>query len=287
MKKENISIRLFLMVFVVASLATFNSCRTTTPAVLPKAQSFSVQQEEALQADTTGGFVRMPDTRVMVRSLHSDDSLWIEVRTSDTLSLRSMLINGLSIFIDPEAGKSTKFGVNFPAARSEMLKRQEEIMKQASSENDSVPPQIKFDTAYWVDIMKTRQAVITDTLGTRFADKETATLSLNHRGELVYLVRFEFARLGISGEDQQRISIGIVAELHQAQLASSGGGGMATRPNITERERQQRQSRAVRAPRMMLIPVNAWMAFLINEEMTEDPSRQESSEDSDDVYFTN
>ncbi|MFW5708465.1 MAG: hypothetical protein ACOC12_11110, partial [Bacteroidota bacterium] len=132
-----------------------------------------------------------------------------------------------------------------------------------------------------------RQAVITDTRGTRLADKETATLSLNHRGELVYLVRFEFARLGISGEDQQRISIGIVAELHQAQLASSGGGGMATRPNITERERQQRQSRAVRAPRMMLIPVNAWMAFLINEEMTEDPSRQESSEDSDDVYFTN
>jgi hypothetical protein len=287
MKENRFPMRNTIIILVLAALTTFTSCRSTMMASLPTAQSYTHDQKETLEADTLGGFVFLPDTRVKVRSIHDTDSLWIEVRTSDTLSLRSMLINGTSVFIDPEAGKSSKFGISFPAARSEMMRRQEEILQQAQSENDTVPVTIQFDAAFWVDAMQKRDAVITDSRGTRFVDHQTASVSLNGDGELVYLVRFSFSQFEISGEEQQRISIGVLSQLHQAQMASPGGGGVATRPNITERERQQRQAQPSRIPRLRLIPINSWMAFLINEEMTEDTSQNNPSKGNDDVYFSN
>ncbi len=289
----NLSTRL-LVLFSISII--FHSCRSILPPALPLAQSHSSETASALTAGSQGGFVRMPDSRVRVKSIHGPDSIELEIRTADTLTLRSLLINGMSVWLDPEAGRNAKFGVSFPAARAEMMRRQEEIIREHEEtrrrrleQDDTIPRPIPFNPELWVEALQDRQPVVRDNSGTRFAERRNAQIFLDKNGELVYRIRFAFSQLGISGEDHQRLSVGVVSELHRAQLASPGGGGVATRPDISDRDRRQQPRTAQpqqRPVRMNLIPVETWMAFLINEEMPEEKEKENKREvrDMDDVY---
>ena len=288
---------LAVALLLICASVLLHSCRTILPPALPVSQSHSHETASALETDSQNGFVRMPDSRVRVKSIHDSDSIELEIRTADTLTLRSLLINGVSVWFDPKAERNTSFGISFPAARSEMMRRQEQIIReheeqrrQRMEQGDTIPRPIPFNPRMWVEAMQDRQPVVKDQEGTRFAERENAQIFLDKNGELVYKVRFAFSQMGVSGEDQKRISIGIVSELHRAQLASPGGGGVATRPDISDRDRRQqpRTTQPQQRPvRMNLIPVNTWMAFLINEEMPENQDEAESKRemrDNDDVY---
>ena len=282
---------LLLTLFLIP--LTFTSCKTQSGANLPIAKSFSHKEVISGQNGSAPDFTRIPESGVWIRSIHQEDSIMLEIRTRDTLTLRSLLVNGVSIWVDPEAGTNQEIGITFPAARSEMMRRQEELLTERQQQNDTIAPRIMFNPNIWVEAIQKREAVITDPRGTRFANKADASVSMAENGDLVYRVRFSFDQLGISKTDQQRISAGVVSDLHQAQMAGGQGGAVATRPTIQGRDRQQTQRPPrQQMPRQRFIPVNAWIALLINEELP--PSKpvtdQENSQanpanNTDDVYF--
>lgn len=285
--------RLMLIIVLLVPFA-FTACRTQTAATLPLAKSFSHTEVVSDTSPSSATFTRIPETGVWIRSAHSQDSLMLEIKTRDTLTLQSLLVNGVSIVIDPKAGTKPIIGMTFPAARSEMMRRQDEILLDARQQNDTIPARFAFNPAPWVEAIQKRETIITTEEGSQFADRQNASISLEDNGELVYRVRFAFEQLGISAEDQQRISIGVISRLHQAQMAGGQGGAVATRPDIQGRDRRQTQSpqRQQPMPRPRFIPVNAWIAILINEEMPEvAPKDEEGSttaapgSDSDDIYF--
>ncbi len=269
---------------ILVAMITFHSCRSqmVTPGTVRS--SYHIEDQNVMKADSLEGFSFLPDSRIKTRSIHDADSIWLEIRSSDTITIRSVIINGMTVFFDPEAKKNQKFGVTIPAARAEMLRRHEAApAENAGQSADTLQPALRFDPSQWVEAIRMRDAVITDNKGTRFASEEAVRLFLDDNNELVYQIRFAFDQMGVSAEELQRISIGIVSQLHQAQLAGQpGGGGIATRPDISDRNRQQpRQTTQQRPARMRLIPVDAWQVLLINEQ----PSEQKSDTmDRDDIY---
>ncbi|TVQ16633.1 MAG: hypothetical protein EA361_03825 [Bacteroidetes bacterium] len=272
---------------VLAAMITFHSCssKMVTPGAVRS--SYHIEEQSVMKTDSLEGFSFLPDSRIKTRSIHDADSIWLEIRTSDTLTIRSLVINGMTVFFDPEAKKNQKFGISIPAARAEMLRRHDATpAENATKSSDTIQPALMFDPSQWVEAIRLREAVVRDNKGTRFASTENVKLFMDDNNELVYLIRFAFDQMGVSGEELQRISIGIVSQLHQAQLAGQqGGGGVATRPNISDRNRQQpRQTTQQRPIRMRLIPVNTWQVLLINEQPPEEKSDATDSSDRDDVY---
>lgn len=272
---------------VLVAMVTFHSCKSTMVTPGTVRSSYFVEEQNTMKSDSLQGFSFLPDSLVKTRSIHNADSIWFEIRVSNPLAIRSVIINGMSVFFDPEAKKNQKFGVSIPAARAEMLRRQEAANGENTTQPaDTLEPAQRFDPSQWVEAIRMREAVLTDTNGTRFASEEAVKLFLDDNNELVYQIRFAFDQMGVSGEEVQRISIGIVSQLHQAQLAGSqGGGGVATRPNISDRNRQQpRQTTQQRPYNMRLIPVEAWQVLLINEKPSEEQNDTNDSLETDDVY---
>ncbi|MFW5892149.1 MAG: hypothetical protein ACOCUQ_01975 [Bacteroidota bacterium] len=210
-------------------------------------------------------FVELPETEVSVRSTHSTDSLWIEIVTNDFVTIQSMIINGVSVWIDPEAENNETFGISFPAARAQMIKRyQQNKSKVDSASNDSVVMP-RFEMKKWVELMKKQRKVVKDKKGTMFDDRNQGTMDLSPTRVLTYLVRFSWEQLGIDPEEKSRISIGVISES----------------PQLIVQDNRQQQSMAPRDPygrttpvrpppqedrpqRMELISVKGWIAFYLD-----------------------
>jgi hypothetical protein len=271
----------FSLILAVLALTSCSATKNTPGFV---ANSYKATDYSSMQADSLGGYVFFPDTRVLVRSTFTSDSLMTEIRTADTLSLYSMVGNGVTFWIDPSGKKTEKFGVAYPAARSEMMKRQADFQRE--NQNDTVKRYMRFSLSDLVGFISNRSAALTDKKGTRFVDNDVAKVYLDTNGELVYEIKFAFSQLDTVPTGETRISIGVDSQIHQAVIASSQGGGIATRPNITDRERRTQQQRPQQRPmRMNQIPVNGWVLFVVNAEPLKmsTPTAPESKED--DIYY--
>jgi len=268
------------------------SCKSTKNTPVFTATGYHIHQETDMLNDTLRGYVFFPGTRVLIRTIYDADTLALEVRTRDTLSLGSMLINGVTIWVDPASKQNQKYGVAFPAARSEMMRRQQDTMKKMMNEEDSIQHQEALNLAHWVEAIQKREVIVTDNKGTRFADKNVASVRLSDDGFLIYNIKLAFSQLEVTLLEQKTISIGILSEIHQAVLLNQqGGGGVATRPNISDRNRQQQphQRTQPRPQRMLQIPVKGWILFNLHKESqqegTETGTEKPVDTDKDDIYF--
>lgn len=270
------------LIVVVILLA--GSCNTAQRVPSITARAYHESNESEMRSDSLQGFVSLPGNNVLVRTTFSRDTVTAEIHTKDTLSFISMLINGTSVWFDPSGKKNQQYGVSFPAARSELLRKQKEFMRE--NENDSLPPRLMTTNFRdWVDMVQSRDAAMTDKKGTRFVGDNLASVNMSSAGELVYRVKFAFSQLDTSYVDQNVISVGVISEIHQAVLLNSQGGGVATRPDISDRDRRRpsQQSNQRRPSQLSQIPINGWVLFLLNEKnINESPSGKSKD---DDVYF--
>ena len=245
--------------FIISSALIHTSCSTVRTATV-SATAYQLQ-DQSWQQDSLQGYVFIPNSQVKVRTRFEQDSIFTEIRTSDSLSIRSLLINGVSVWIDPEGKQNEKFGIAFPAARAEMMRRQEELIQKMYESGDTLR-RIPFDHATWVEAVNKRESVVRDNLGTRFATTHQAKVLLDEAGELVFKIRFAFSQTGKSAEELSNFSIGIISELHQAQLISSGQGQQRTGASDRYgRPRQQAPPRQERTDRIRLIPVKGWVVL--------------------------
>ena len=255
-------IQSIVLLAITGLLFFISSCSPSGMTMITR-QSYHVD-DRSWEEDTLRGYIRIPDSRVLVRSMFDEDSIYIEIRTRDSLSIRSMLTNGASIWIDPSAKQNQRFGIAIPAARAEMMRRQEEILQEMREQGDTVR-RIPFDFAFWTQVVNERQAVITDARGTRFAPEHQARIYLDNNGFLVYDIRFSFSQLGMEKEETERFSVGIISEPQQLMAAAPQQqmGG----PPMDRNRRTSPQARpAERRPeRLVFIPVRGWIAFTLGE----------------------
>jgi len=295
-KFRKISYYKWVILWVIISAAV--SCKTAKDlAPTQMARSYSAEQQDFMLADSLNGYVFLENTAIKVRTTFESDTVMVEFRTEDRLSIRSILINGISVWVDPSGEKQQKFGIDFPAARSEILRRFQESSAQqsqssasdegeAASDTISPPPPV-FKAQEWVNSLQNRKAVLTDSTGTKFADPSIYNVFLENNGELVYQVKFSFGQLGVKSDELKSLSVGIISELHQAVLQSSqGGGGIATRPDISDRNRQPRpQQPTQQRARTPLIPIEGWILFLLTNDPIELENKIEYHKNTgDDIY---
>ena len=220
--------------------------------------------DQSWQEDTLQGYVFVPNSRVLVRTRHDDDSIFVEIRTRDSLSMRSMLTNGLSVWFDPEAKQNEKYGLNISAARAEMMRRQEEALQRMTEEGDTLL-RYSFDYESWTQTVSETRVVITDNQGTRFDESDQVRISYTAEGGLVYNIRFGFSQADIDQEKTDKFSVGVISERHQAQMANTGQSQMRGQSDMYGRQRQQPATRQERPERLGLIPVKGWIVFTITD----------------------
>lgn len=262
MNHQRITFFLFIVVLVVLT-----SC-SNQKQVSTRAMSWE-KNGQSSQLPSAEFFVELPETAVSVRSSHSSDSLSIEIVTRDFVTIQSMIVNGVSVWIDPEAEKNETFGISFPAARAQMLKRYQANKQngnEKSSTNDSVAPP-PFEMEKWVELMKKQRKVIKDKNGTMFDDENQGTLDLTENRVLQYFVRFSWEQLSIDPEEKSKISIGVISE--SPQLATQGNPqqqSMAPRDPYGRTTTRRPPPQEDRPQRMALIPVKGWVAFYLDAE---------------------
>ncbi|MFP4289227.1 MAG: hypothetical protein ACOC2E_01310 [Bacteroidota bacterium] len=258
----NVQQRFIFVLFYVMTLALI-SC-SNQKQVPTRAMSLQ-KNEPAAQLPSAEYFIELPETAVSVRSTHSTDSLWIEIVTNDFVTIQSMIINGVSVWVDPKAETNETYGISFPAARAQMIKRyQQNRSKGDSSRNDSVAPP-PFEMEKWVELMKKQRKVVKDKNGTMFDDENLGSLDLSETRVLTYLVRFSWEQLGIEPEEKSKISIGVISESPQlATQDNSQQQSMAPRDPYGRTTPRRPPPQQDRPQRMALIPVKGWIAFYLD-----------------------
>jgi len=248
----------FVLFFVMTGVLV--SC-SNQKQVSTRAMSLQ-KNEPTAQLPSAEYFIELPGTAVSVRSTHSPDSLWIEIVTNDFITIQSMIINGVSVWVDPEAETNETYGISFPAARAQMIKRYQQNRSNGdSSPNDSVAPP-PFEMEKWVELMKKQRKVVKDKNGTMFDDENQGLLDLNETRVLTYFVRFSWDQLGIDPEEKSKISIGVISE--SPQLATQDNRqqqSMAPRDPYGRTTPRRPPPQDDRPQRMALIPVKGWIAF--------------------------
>jgi hypothetical protein len=247
-----------LIPVIMGLLLVISSCSSTGLSMLTK-KSYHVD-DQSWQEDTLKGYVFIPNSRVLVRTRHNEDSIFVEIRTRDSLSMRSMLTNGLSVWIDPQARQNENFGINIPAARAEMMRRQDEASRIMQDEGDTLR-RFRFDYAAWTQWVSESRIVVTDNRGTRFDDSDQLSISYTPADGLVYNIRFGFSQARIDKEKAEKFSVGVVSERHQAQMPNTGQSQMGGPTDRYGRARQQPATRQERPERLGLIPVKGWIIF--------------------------
>jgi hypothetical protein len=242
---------LLLITLIIVSSCSEKAIQVSTPS--------HVRGDTAYQSDTLEGFTIFPDTRVMLRSIHDNDSLYLEVKIEDRIALRSVLTNGLTVWIDPKAGRNETYGMAFTAARAEMLGRREELLRELEKEEADTAALLRFATHTWVEAVNQREVVVKDLKGTRFADKGVASVSLDENSNLIYNMKFSFSQLDLKPQEVERISIGVISQIHQAQIAGGQQGGISGPPGTGTRSRPQQTT--IRPMRLPQVPVNSWIVI--------------------------
>jgi hypothetical protein len=247
------------MIFAILLLITLITVSSCSEKAIQVSAPSHLRGDTSHQADTLEGFTFFPDTRVMLRSIHDNDSLYLEIKIEDRVTLHSVLTNGLSVWIDPKSGRNETYGMAFTAARAEMLGRREELMRELEKEDADTVALLRFATHKWVEAVNEREVVVKDLKGTRFADKGLASVSLDENSNLIYYMKFGFSQLGLTPQEVERISIGVISQIHQAQIAGGQQGGISGPPGTGTRSRPQQST--VRPMRLPQVPVNSWIVI--------------------------
>ncbi len=263
---------------VIILVGFIYACSSITSAPLSQVGSHPTQNLSEVPDD---GYAYIADSVIQIRSLFTDDSIRIQAKTSHPVAIRSILTNGVSIWVDHKGKRNEDYGISFPAARSEMLRKQEEIMEQLQQKGDTVKS-IPFNPQKWVQLVNERDAVIIDKQGTQFADTNIARLWMDDiRRTLHYDIRLSLTQMGIDREKSAQVSVGFSSEVHQAQLLSGQGGGMAVSGDNFGRSRRQTEQQLERA---RLIPVKGWILFLLDDDSAADAPAETQKQRNDNYY---
>ncbi len=263
---------LSIAVLVAFTGIIFNSC--SDKAINISSPSY-LRNDTSYKTDSLEGFIILPDSKAMLRSMHDEDSIYLEVKAEDRLTLQSILINGLTVWIDPKAKRNEDYGVIFIAARSEMFRRREELVKQLEKSQDDIASDNLYTTQTWVDAVNQRDVVIKDVNGTRFAEKYVAHIFLDRDGSLNYVIQFGYDQLGIEYSTTNKISVGVISEVHQAQLQGASQSSMGGPPGTGMRTPQQSRQRPQQQVRMPQVPLEAWVILLLGEDEADTENKEE------------
>lgn len=227
----------------------------------------------ALEQSANDGFITLPESQVLFRSIHTHDSLFIDIAINDNITRNSILTNGLSVWIDPKAERNQTYGMTFIAARSEMLKRRGEFIKLLAQENADTTAILMLAAHTWVEAVNRRESVLKDNKGTRFADENQTQVYLDNLNNLHYRMHFGLDQIGLTPGSDHKISIGVISNVHEAQMQSSQHGGSNRHPMGSPRSwAQPPQTRTVAMPQ---VPVNSWIIVTLPK-FTDDKPQPES-----------
>lgn len=286
-----------IYIFLFILILSFSSC-STTETISNRALSISNAhfQENKLTNDF---FTLFPDSMIAVRSVHDEDSLHIEVITKDYVRQRSMLINGVSIWIDFENEKKMSHGITFPAARAVMRKQSPdssappapgEKPEETVNKNDSVrpPKPPPFDVNYWVKRMNQENVVVKDTNGTRFDRHNQGRIKRNESNLLIYSVHLGWDQFNTNPSELKKFSVGIISDPpRMIQNGSAQQSSMGTPRDPYGRPLPRRPDPSTDVKRgIPQVSINKWITYYLDLSTYEKDlaDSEKSDRKVDDVY---
>lgn len=250
---------LFIIITVISA-----SCSTTSD--LPKNKSYYIEDIDKYSIDT--GFVFFPDTKVRIKTVHNSENIRIWIKAAEIYTAAGFLVNGLSVWIDPEAEKNKDVGVIYPAATFALLDRYFGIEKDNLIDFNDTLDRKSFNPDKFIAAIKKRGAVIQSEEQTRFAGEKEATIFLDDNEVINYMITLPFSFIGIENPDNFKVSIGVISKATaqpqpRQQQPSRTHGHPGDRRHPHSRQHQTRDTDKQKPPR--LPSIDAWMIFEFGE----------------------
>ncbi len=268
MKKTINRLKYYFTVSLIPVLLIILTASCTALVDMPEAGSYFSSKLDFDEV-TEDGVVHFPNTQIAVKTVYSKDSIRIWLKTSDEVTVASLLINGLSVWIDPDAGKSQNSGVIYPSASFSVIREQlERSTDTLELKEDS--DTLGFDISKLVKSIKDRGAVVQMGQRARFAEKEQAMIFVENNREINYVTTLSFSALNIKDVENRRISIGVYSRnLPPPQQENQRPHGQVGPRDPRYPQDRHSPHRDPRTQQRQLKTIDAWMIIVLNEEKQE------------------
>ncbi len=268
MKKTINILKYYFTFFLIPALLIIYTISCTTVADLPETGSYFSSKLDFDEV-TEDGFVYFPETQIAIKTVYSKDSVSFWLKTSDEVTVASLLINGLSVWVDPDAGKSQNSGVIYPSASFSVIREQVERSKDPLKlEDDS--DTLGFDISKLVKSINDRGAVIQMGHRARFAEKEQAVIFMENNRAINYVATLPFSALNITDVEGRKISIGVYSKnMPPPQQESQRPHGQVGPRDPRYPQDRYSPHRDQRTQQRQLKTIEAWMIIVLNEEKVE------------------
>lgn len=259
-----IKLKYFLKTFFIPVLIVLLKVSCSTIVDLPETKVYFYDE---LDFTETAGedYIFFPDTKIALRTRYNNDSIRIWLRVADQPSTAALLVNGLTIFLDPDAKKKRNTGVIFPSASHSVIREEVERSRDTlriKEESDT----LGFDISRLVRSIKDRGAVIQ--MGERavFAKKDQANIFVDENKVVNYIITFPFSALNIADPEDKKISVGVVSEgMPAPQPDSYNRQPGRTGPRDPRGYPQDRYpQRDQRTQQQQLKSFDVWMIFVLS-----------------------
>ncbi len=271
MKKLMLYLRYMPFVLLLLSFFLFFIYSCTTLTQLPSTRAHFSHNLDAAE-HPENGFVYFSETKLEVLGLYNEDSVRFWLRTSDPRTSAGLLLNGLSVWIDPSAETNQDFGVIYPSASHTLIQKEMKRLRDTVNIDNDTLDDRRFDVSRLIKSVEFRKAVVQTVDGTNFATAQQARFYSDSDKTLNYVVTLSFSELGIGKQEDLRISVGAISEGMELPRNDSynrypGTTGPGDRRGYPPgRHYPQKEPVEQEKPP---ISVNAWMVFVFNGENNE------------------
>ncbi|GEM_PF-2931036 len=213
-------------------------------------------------------FVYYPGTQVMITAAYNKDSLMIWLKADDVGTTAGFIVNGLSVWLDPEARKNKDIGVIYPSIsiseiQSSFKREKDTLNREGSFVNEG------FDNEKLINTLKRRRIVLQSGDRAGFADKDAVNIFIDEHNKLNYVMTLPLSFAGIKDPENTKLSIGVVSESDQKdrQQDQRRQPGTMGRPGSRNMHPSAyHPPRNSKKPEQEIKTVNSWMIFILGGE---------------------
>ncbi|MDP4202061.1 MAG: hypothetical protein Q8861_05155 [Bacteroidota bacterium] len=185
--------------------------------------------------DSSAMFSSFADGKVLIRAFNNPTGFYIQLVAADEQTQQKLLVNGMTVYVDPTGKEKDKYAVIFPSMMS--LRQQ---MGQTGMNQEETRPQLQDagqeqgtqnqlsprrpDPSKMVQQINLKGATFDIDGDSRAVGIEWVKLTITPNQKICYNIKLPYSVFNLKNSSPEFLSIGLLSEFSLPQGMQSGGG---------------------------------------------------------------
>ena len=186
--------------------------------------------------DSSTMFSSFADGKVLIRAFNNPTGFYIQLLAADEQTQQKLLVNGLTVYVDPTGKEKDKYAVIFPSMMSlrqqmgQTGMNQEEARPQMQDANQEQGTQSQRrdprrpDPSKMVQQINLKGATFDIDGDSRAVGIEWVKLTITPNQKICYNIKLPYSVFNLKNSSPELLSIGLLSEFSLPQGMPSGGG---------------------------------------------------------------